>query len=381
MGKSLFKKFYAIGLFLLFFLSNFSLVLVAATDPDHSSSGQLTPEELIRGERLFYGLVYQKDRAINCAGCHNTRWVDSMNWNPDAYVISRKYQELTAVDLQKVLLNPTGIKLSEVHADIDLTEEDIVMIKGFMDIIAENGLKEKKPVINNLLLFIIFTILLLAALTDMVVTRKIRPRWINLLVFLVAGFFITETLVSEAIAIGRSEGYEPDQPIKFSHVIHAAENQTECIYCHHSAEYSKSAGIPGTNVCMNCHLIVRSGTRSGSWEINKIIQSYEQGTPIEWIRVHNNPDHVFFSHAQHVTIGKVECQECHGQVEEMHRVRQVSDLSMGWCIKCHRESQIDLHSNEFYDNYELIMNKVKNGEIDKVTVESLGGTECMKCHY
>ncbi len=381
MGKSYTKKIYAIGLFLLFFLSSASFVLLAAEDPDHSNPGELSSEELIRGERLYYGLVYQADRAVNCAGCHNTRWIDSMSWNPDAYAISKKYQDLSAEDLQKVLLNPTGLKLSEVHADFDLTEEDVVMIKGFMDIIAENGLKERKPVVNNLLLFVIFSILLLGALTDMVVTRKVKPRWINLLVFLVAGFFITETLVTEAIAIGRSEGYEPDQPIKFSHVIHAAENQTECIYCHHSAEYSKSAGIPGTNVCMNCHLIVRNGTNSGSWEINKVIESYENATPIEWIRVHNNPDHVFFSHAQHVTIGKVDCQECHGKVEEMHRVKQVSDLSMGWCIKCHRETKVDLHSNEFYDNYELIMKKVKNGEIEKVTVETLGGTECMKCHY
>jgi hypothetical protein len=255
------------------------------------------------------------------------------------------------------------------------------MIKGFMDIIANEGLKEQKPVINNLLLFIIFSVLLLGALTDMIVTRKLKPRWINLIVFLVAGFFITETLVTEAIAIGRSQGYEPDQPVKFSHLIHAGENQTDCNYCHHSVEYSKSAGIPGSNVCMNCHLIVRNGTNSGTWEINKLIRSYENGEPIEWIRVHNNPDHVYFNHAQHVTIGKVDCQECHGKVEEMHRIVQVSDLSMGWCIKCHRESEVDLHSNEFYDNYEKIMNRMKNGEIDKVTVETLGRTECMKCHY
>ncbi len=132
---------------------------------------------------------------------------------------------------------------------------------------------------------------------------------------------------------------------------------------------------------MNCHLVVRNGSNSGTFEIAKLINAYENKTPIEWVRVYNNPDHVFFSHAQHVEIGNVECQECHGAVEEMHRIKQIPDLSMGWCINCHRETQVNFHSNEFYTQYKDLRKKIEHGEIDSVTVDMVGGIECMKCHY
>ena len=132
---------------------------------------------------------------------------------------------------------------------------------------------------------------------------------------------------------------------------------------------------------MNCHLIVRKGTRSGTFEINKVIASYETQKPIEWIKVHNLPDHVFFSHAQHVTVGKVDCAECHGDVKKMDVIKQVSDLSMGWCIDCHRTKKLDVRNNQFYSQYRALAEKLKNGEIDSVTVTMVGGRECMKCHY
>ena len=144
---------------------------------------------------------------------------------------------------------------------------------------------------------------------------------------------------------------------------------------------SKNAGIPPVNVCMNCHLVVRTGTRSGVTEISKIITAFENLKPIEWIQVHNLPDHVFFSHAQHVTAGKVSCQECHGDVKSMHVIRQVSDLSMGWCINCHRNRKVDFKDNIFYSQYGDLAEKLKNKQIDSVTVSMIGGTECMKCHY
>lgn len=364
------------------FISN----LFSAEQPDShhdSDSHKMTAEEIVRGERLFYGLVYMGDKSVSCASCHNVRFnnSDSINWNPDAYEISKKYASLEASELESVLLNPRGTRLSQVHENIDLSPEDIAMIKSYMDTVAEKGLIMPKPVINRLIIFIVLLIVNLFFLLDLLITRKITPKWVHLLVILGTGFFLTKIMVEEAIAIGRSKDYSPDQPVKFSHAIHVGENQTDCLYCHPSAEYSKSAGIPGTNVCMNCHLIVRQGTHSGAWEINKVISSYENNEPIEWIRIHNNPDHVFFSHAQHVSVGGVECQECHGEVETMDRVVQVSDLSMGWCIECHRESEVDFHSNEFYSNYEDLASKVKAGEIDAVTVENVGGIECMKCHY
>ena len=132
---------------------------------------------------------------------------------------------------------------------------------------------------------------------------------------------------------------------------------------------------------MNCHFMVRSGTRSGVTEIAKVLNAYENRKPIEWIKVHNLPDHVFFSHAQHVSVGGVACQECHGKVEEMDVIKQVSDLSMGWCINCHRTKKINFQNNRFYTEYTGLAEKLKKGEIDSVTVEMVGGTECMKCHY
>ncbi len=369
---------------LLIVLLSSSHILNAAEDPDQSgnqNAHEAHPEELVRGERLFYGLVYQDERSVNCASCHNTRFIDTLNWNPNAHEISLKFENRTVEDLKSALLNPTGVKLSEVHANIDLSDEDIELLKVFMDHFAHEGIKQPKPVINNLLLFIIAVFVLFFVIAELIFIKRVKQKWVHMLIIVAVLFFITKTLVEGAINIGRSQGYAPDQPIKFSHVVHAGQNQTDCQYCHYSASYSKSAAIPDANVCMNCHLVVRNGSNSGTFEIAKLINAYENETPIEWVRVYNNPDHVFFSHAQHVEIGNVECQECHGAVEEMHRIEQIPDLSMGWCIKCHRETEVEFHSNEFYAQYEDLRKMIESGKIDSVTVDMVGGIECMKCHY
>mgnify|MGYP001309486572 CR=1 FL=1 len=338
-------------------------------------------EELIRGERLFYGLVYLKEESVNCAGCHNTLVTDTLNWNPDAMEISKKYLDKSANDLSKVLLRPVGQKMARAHKNIHLTPEDIVLVKAFMDKFVDIGLKQSKPVITNLLLFIIASILFLFSIIDITISKILKRRWINYVILLTTTIFITNTLVVNALSLGRSRDYSPTQPVKFSHAVHAGQNGTDCIYCHSSAPFSKSAGIPPVNVCMNCHLMVRNGTRSGVFEISKIISSYENKKPFEWIKVHNLPDHVFFSHAQHVTAGRVNCTECHGNVKEMNVIKQVSDLSMGWCINCHRTKKIDFHNNQFYSQYRDLTEKLKKGDIDSVTVSMVGGRECMKCHY
>jgi hypothetical protein len=338
-------------------------------------------EELIRGERLFYGLAYLKNESVNCAECHNTSVTDTLNWNPDALEISNKYLHKSARDLSKVLLKPVGQKMTLAHKGIHLTPEDIVLVKAYMDKFVNIGLKPNKPVITNLLLFIIASMLFLFSIVDITISKLLKKRWINFIILLFTGVFITYTLVVNALSIGRSRDYSPSQPIKFSHAVHAGQNGTDCIYCHSSAPYSKSAGIPPLNVCMNCHLMVRNGTRSGVFEISKIISSYENQKPVEWIKVHNLPDHVFFSHAQHVSAGKIDCVECHGNVKEMNVIKQVSDLSMGWCINCHRTRKIDFHDNQFYSQYKDLTEKIRKGEIKSVTEGLVGGTECMKCHY
>ena len=338
-------------------------------------------EELTRGERLFYGLVYRDKETESCASCHNTSFSDELNWNPDAIEISRKYTGKSAGDLSKVLLKPAGEKMAEVHRNYQFSSEDIVLIKAYMDKLAEIGLKQSKPVVTNIFLFIIASFLFLLALIDLIIAKKIKIKWIHFLVLSATGFYITKALVVNAIAIGHSTDYEPDQPIKFSHEVHAGQNETACIYCHSYAHESKSAGFPAESVCMNCHLLVRKGNRSGMFEIAKVVSSYEEKKPIKWVKVYNLQDHVFFSHAQHVEAGGLSCQECHGPVEEMERIRLNQKLSMGWCIGCHRTKIVNFKNNLFYSDYKELAQKIRNGETDSITVERIGGTECMKCHY
>ncbi len=338
-------------------------------------------EEVIRGERLFYGLVYFDDKSINCAGCHNTRFSDTLNWNPDAVEISKKYISKNADDLSKVLLSPSGQKMGLAHKDFNLTPEDIVLIKAYMDKLPSIGLKQNKPVLTNLILFIIASLLFLFSTIDLVFTKRLKKGRVNIILLSVSAIFITRTLVVDAIAIGHSPDYEPDQPVKFSHAVHAGQNRTDCIYCHSYAPYSKTAGFPAENICMNCHLLVRSGTRSGVFEINKVISAFENKKPIEWIKVHNLPDHVFFSHAQHVSAGEIACQECHGAVEKMGRIKLSRDLTMGWCINCHRSRNVNFNNNRFYAEYKGLADKIRNRETDSIKVKMTGGTECMKCHY
>jgi len=229
--------------------------------------------------------------------------------------------------------------------------------------------------------FIITLILLLAAVFDLFVTKLIKARFIHAIVILISTFVITEITVVESQDLGRQPGYAPDQPILFSHKVHAGDNKIDCKYCHTSVMQSKHAGIPAVNLCMNCHTAVRSGRNTGTVEIAKIYSSLETGKPIEWIKVHNLPDHSYFNHAQHVNAGKVLCEQCHGDVKTMDRIQQVQQLSMGWCIDCHRRTQVQFTENGYYQKFVRLHEELKSGKRTRITVEDVGGTECSKCHY
>ncbi|HMP88009.1 MAG TPA: c-type cytochrome [Lacibacter sp.] len=239
-----------------------------------------------------------------------------------------------------------------------------------------------------------------------VVRGEPLPFWRNkayiatgiILLFLVGGYLT----IQGAIGLGRQTNYQPEQPIYSSHTVHAGINQINCLYCHGGAMEGKHANIPSVNVCMNCHMAINEykgpdlfredGTKvDGTAEIQKLYQyagwdptlnKYTgEGKPIEWIRIHNLPDHVYFNHSQHTVAGGVQCQTCHGPIQEMGEVYQFSTLSMGWCINCHRESSVKFSENGFYSMYEKFHNDIKSGKMDSVTVEKIGGTECQKCHY
>lgn len=195
------------------------------------------------------------------------------------------------------------------------------------------------------------------------------------------------------VGIGVYQGYAPEQPIKFSHKIHAGDNAINCVYCHSSAEKGKHSGIPSVNVCMNCHKGISEGSRWGTEEIAKIYEAagwnsetaqYDKpGKPIKWIRIHNLPDHVYFNHSQHVVVGEIECQTCHGTVEEYdYPMQQYSELTMGWCINCHRETEVKMNGNGYYDELHAeLVEKYKDQGLEKFTVAQIGGLECAKCHY
>ncbi|MDX1905555.1 MAG: c-type cytochrome [Bacteroidia bacterium] len=190
--------------------------------------------------------------------------------------------------------------------------------------------------------------------------------------------------IAEARTIGLHQGYMPEQPIAFSHKLHAGEYQIDCKYCHSGTTKSKSAWIPSTNVCMNCHKVIQqkeypgdaARTAKSKSEIAKIYASVgwdpETATytgtekAVEWIRIHNTPDHAYFNHAQHVVVGNIACQTCHGPIQEMEVVYQYSDLGMGWCINCHRQEKVKVLGK---DNEEGL------------TVEDMGGLNCSRCHY
>jgi hypothetical protein len=337
--------------------------------------------DIKKGERLFYGLIGIGQNAKTCVACHTIEKSDSFSWSPSAYEISVANPGRSDADLKGLLLNPVGKKMSDSHQGFEISDEQIGQINAFLKETLENGPPVHKKLLLNRLIFIGLIILALLALIDAIYTKYLRFKSINLLIVLIAGFFLTKITVVEAMAVGRSQNYEPDQPIKFSHAVHAGQNKINCLYCHSSAEYSKTAGIPSANVCLNCHTLVREGTRSGRFEINKIHNAIDKQIPIQWVKIHNLPDHVFFSHAQHVSVGKISCQKCHGPVEQMDRMKQVNDLSMGWCINCHRTTEVQFMNNAFYDKYEKLHKDLKDGRIDKVTAEKIGGTECMKCHY
>jgi mono/diheme cytochrome c family protein len=193
------------------------------------------------------------------------------------------------------------------------------------------------------------------------------------------------------MGVGVTTNYQPTQPIEFSHKIHAGQNGVDCNYCHTSARKSKHSGIPSANVCMNCHTYINEGAISGTSEIQKIydavgfdpqtrtyIEGYEQ-KPIEWVRIHNLPDHAYFNHSQHVVAGGLECQECHGPVEEMDVLYQYSPLTMDWCIECHRETEVKMEGNDYYTHLHEQLKEKHKGE--KITVDKIGGLECAKCHY
>jgi len=292
------------------------------------------------------------------------------------------------------------------------------------------GAEVPKEAGDNTLLYVILTLVLLVAVYILTQVNKVLSRSANVkaglpspkdvpffrnkvVVALIAalvliGFGVWLTNASE---FGRQKNYMPKQPIFYSHKVHAGINQINCQYCHSGAEKSRHAMIPSTNVCMNCHKQINEYTGAethplkdlegnkvdGTAEIKKLYEyagwdpakkDYnrdEKGNilakPVEWVKIHNLPDHVYFNHSLHVVSGKLACQRCHGNIEEMDEVFQFADLSMGWCVNCHRETSVQFADNNYYSIFQKYHDEIKAGKRQDVKVSEIGGLECQRCHY
>lgn len=308
----------------------------------------------------------------------------------------------------------------------DLSDDQIKAIMGFM----KNPPKEVKPTATPgepttatatgvdplfiLLGIIVFLVIIIAVLRNVkrslknVVNQKqglpeipARGLWQETKIWISANKTKVAVIIIILLAVGSKvswdamfnigvyQGYKPTQPINFSHKIHAGENAINCEYCHSSVTKSRHAGIPSANVCMNCHKGIQSGAQTGDTEIKKIYeavgynvetQTYDKPEkPIQWVKVHNLADFVYFNHSQHVVVGKQECQTCHGDIQNMSVVEQNAPLTMAWCIDCHKKTEVAMDGNPYYaELHEKLAEKYKG---QKITVDKIGGIECAKCHY
>ncbi len=385
----------------------------------------------------------------NCASCHNPFKVIT---GPALQGVTTRVTDNKLLhdwihNNQKVLAsgNPYFTKLfndfshTPMNVFPNLSDADIDAILKYVETAKppggpgneNNGPPQQTPESDNTLLYGILTLILAVIMfvllqvnsslkkmaddKDGIPAAEPIPFWRNkvyitfvvLVLFVLGGFWIVEG----AVGLGRQQGYQPVQPIFYSHKVHAGINQISCLYCHSNAMDSKHATVPPLNVCMNCHAAITEYASTstklyredgsevdGTAEIQKLYSytGYDPKTskynladakPVEWIKIHNLPDHVFFSHAQHIRAGKVQCQTCHGPIQEMNEVKQFAPLSMGWCINCHRTTKVNFpdsagnNGNKFYSIYERFHKDLRSGKMDSVTVENIGGTECQKCHY
>ncbi len=381
----------------------------------------------------------------NCAACHK---LDKPMTGPALRYVEKRLTEEEGLDrawINAWIRNSSAlIKSGDAYANKIYAEWNNVAMTAFpqlsdqdiSDILAYTAEEPKQVVIddktpietaepgisNNLILGALALLFALLAMALILVKRTLNrfaeakgietsdeprlPLWkafaqnqflvlVTAIFFLLAsGYFVYGYLMQ----VGVDQGYEPVQPIHYSHRIHAGDNGIECKYCHSSARVSKHSGIPSLNICMNCHKSISEvapetlaeGQEYGvdyNAEIQKLYDAVGwdgtgytgESKPVKWIRIHNLPDFAYFNHSQHVTVGGIECQTCHGPVEEMEIMYQYSPLTMGWCINCHRETNVKVKDNGYYKKIHEELSK--KYEVEQLTVAMMGGLECGKCHY
>lgn len=383
------QGFLSMGLFILLFL--FPIISISQTAEDEANYAQCKACHTIGGGKLvgpdLKGISDKRDEAWLIKFIQNSTELiqsgdaEAIKVFEENFKIPMPAHDLSDDQVRGILLfiaNDGVIEGGSVTQITETISEDQAVNEEANLLLAEMKRDDYRNMRST---FIIMMVLLLISLFDLAVSKLIKARWIHYVIILIAVGVSGELIFVEAASLGRQQYYQPDQPIEFSHKVHAGQNKIDCQYCHFTAEESMHAGIPPMSTCMNCHNQVKEGKKTGTEEIAKIYTAIETNNPVEWIKVHNLPDHVYFNHAQHVKVGKLECQECHGEVEKMDQIIQVEDLSMGWCIECHRTSEVQFASNKFYDQYTQIHEKLNNGTKKIVSVTDVGGEDCQKCHY
>ncbi len=422
------------------------------------TSSHITAQSVDKGKELF------KNRA--CAACHDIKMKTDLV-GPNLKDVEERWE--SKEELFGYIKNPQSFldkghkyatKLFEKYnrmsmpPTVGITDKQLESILQFIKSASSDKVEKKESAIKQpekikeveahktestfwdswafyILLLVVFVVL--SIILFKVLEFRIAIRLVLLAIAIGVVYFAT----IKGVKLGNQQGYQPTQPIAFSHKVHAGDNAINCQFCHDAASKSRHAGVPGSSTCMKCHKAIKTGSRYGTQELTKIyasigfdpskgryIDNYNnlsqeqikevfaawlnknndedegekqwknivssltndykkeiQGN-IEWIRIHNLPDHVYFNHSQHVNVAKMECQDCHGQVKDMEVVGQVAPLTMGWCIDCHRRSEIKIDSNGYYNEYFIKYHEEMNkGQRSKITVEDVGGLDCNRCHY
>ncbi|AWG24043.1 cytochrome c3 family protein [Flavobacterium kingsejongi] len=426
-------------LFSLALVLNFSIASYAqgaAAEPVAAVAAPGGTADPVKGKALFNS---------NCAACHK---LDAKSTGPALRGVAEKHDKEW---LYKWIHNSSemiksgdaaAVKLFEENGKANMTAFPQLSTADIDNIIAYTSMVEEKPaavaalpgaqgsneggVSNQIVLLALGLVMAILVVMLFMVNRVLTniakangvevakkepttPIWVafarNQFLILVTAIFLLlgsgYFVYGYLMQVGVDQGYQPIQPIHFSHKIHAGDNGIDCKYCHSSARVSKTSGIPSLNVCMNCHKNIADfqGDKDSTYvdyskdyytgEIQKLYdavgwdktaQKYTgKSKPVKWIRIHNLPDFVYFNHSQHVSVAGLECQTCHGSVETMEIMEQHSPLTMGWCINCHRETNVKVEGNEYYKKIHEELSK-KYG-VDKLTAAQMGGLECGKCHY
>lgn len=416
-----------------------ALALMLAFSTSLVAQGEAAIKE---GETLF---------KANCAACHK---MDAMSTGPALRGVEARLEENEGLDrewLYKWIKNssaliksgdPYAVKVYEANGKRQMTAFPQLSNEQIDNILAYTA--QEKPVSNipdvttvvptggggfsnQMVLWALIVLFGLLALGLFLVNKTLRkfavangtlvveeeekgtPIWKafvqnQFLVIVATIFFLLGSAYfgyGYLMQVGVDQGYQPIQPIHYSHRIHAGDNKIECKYCHSSARVSKHSGIPSLNVCMNCHKniaqvsedVQKEGLTKYGVDYNDEIQKLYNATgwdptkqdyvnepkPVKWIRIHNLPDFVYFNHSQHVSVAGVQCQTCHGQIQEMEIVEQHSPLTMGWCINCHRETDVNFRGSAYYDKIHEQL-KEKYG-VESFKASQMGALECGKCHY